>query len=599
VNLARLTELCRYNKTPGSPAECWRRPAFLITAALLVFSAYANTFDSPFIFDDWLHIEGNPHIRLDSLSFKALQEAAFASPLHTRPLANLSFALNYLADGYKVAGYHLVNILIHLSCGLLVFLLMTATLETRAMQHRCRELRMLPWAAALLWLAHPLQTQSVTYIIQRMNSLSALFSLLALLGFIKARLSRTRRERCVLAAAAVLAWLLACASKEIAVSLPFFALLYDWFFIEDLRSDWLKRHWQAGLAAIVLMLTAALILLGGTPWQIVSSTYTIRDFSLGERLLTQPRVTWFYLSLLIFPHPSRLNLDHDFAISHGLFDPATTFPAMVGLLALLLLAGFGARRCRLASFAVFWFLGNLAIESSVLGLEMVFEHRTYLPSVFPVAAMVLIAFTMLKNSYCRAILFMALLFTLAFWTHARNEVWKDEVLLRQDCLAKSPAKPRNHAILANALERRGQFAEAAGHYRAALQLKPDNADEILYNLGNVLLNLADNTGAAENFTRALNITPDAAVIRLNLGVALERQGNLPAALEQYKELLRRNPNFVRGHNNLGVILMRLGRLEEAAVHFREALRLKPDYAVAQGNLLKVMPLIGKPREKRD
>jgi hypothetical protein len=111
--------------------------------------------------------------------------------------------------------------------------------------------------------------------------------------------------------------------------------------------------------------------------------YKIRDFTLGERLLTQSRVVLYYLSLLVYPHPSRLNLDYDFPVSHSLLDPPTTLISLLAIAALLVLSVWKARESRLLSFSILWYFGNLAIESSIFPLEMVYEHRLYLPSVGP------------------------------------------------------------------------------------------------------------------------------------------------------------------------------------------------------------------------
>jgi len=363
-----------------------RESVALLLLALLVLGCYANTFTNPFIFDDIPNIIKNPHIRIDRIDAESLAEAAFQSPSFRRPLANLSFALNYYLDGYNPRGYHLVNVCIHIASGLLLYAAVKAALVAALNRSTTgdilpgfesgiartidfsKQTLALPFMAATLWAVHPLQTQSVTYLVQRMNALAALFSLLAFLLFIKAEMAAKVYLRLTLYTACVIAGLMALASKENAATLPFFLLLYRWYFTLDLRWRRIRRELVA--VALVLIFFAALVylIMGAHPIDKILSNYALRPFSLQERVLTQFRVVVFYISLLLFPHPQRLNLDHHVTISRSILDPPTTILSMGMLVGLVIIALCLSKRNRVLSFCILWYLGNLLIESSVIGL---------------------------------------------------------------------------------------------------------------------------------------------------------------------------------------------------------------------------------------
>jgi hypothetical protein len=345
-----------------------------------------NTFNSPFIFDDFQNILLNPHIRMTSITPEGIAEA-FKGPCMTRPLANLSFALNYYFGQYNVQGYHLVNIIIHILNGILLYLLFKATLsisnsstfidQRKTENHPPDYFPVIPFLAALLWLVHPLHTQSVTYIVQRMNSMAAMFYMLSLLLYIKGRMkqnSKTDRRdhkgatgnQRLYFAGCLLSGILAAGSKETVATLPFFIFLYEWYFFQDLNPAWAKRHFKwLGCAFILFAVMAAVF-----------------DFTLNQRVLTQFRVVVYFISLLFYPNPGRLNLDYNFSLSDSLFDPIATLFSLCVIIGLVWLAVYTAKKNRLLSFGIFWFLGNLVIESSLIALEIIYEHRTYLPSMF-------------------------------------------------------------------------------------------------------------------------------------------------------------------------------------------------------------------------
>jgi hypothetical protein len=324
-------------------------PAIRAILVLLLFfiiglAVYSSGLWAPFQLDDHVRIEDNPHVRLDHISLKGLKKAAmnkFSS--HNRPIANLTFALNYYFHDYRVLGYRLVNIAVHILTAILFFVLARITLwifQSRSGADSLCCVRpfhasFVALFAALIWLVHPVQTQSVTYIVQRMNSMAAMFYVLSLFLYVKGRLNQKRafgpskggkdkdkfrsRYRYFWFGGSLLAWVLALGSKQIAVTLPFFVLLYEWYFFQDLSKDWLQSRLKYFLALAVAFGFIFLFFLGLNPLEKLQSIgdYSLNQFTFKERLLTQPGVVIHYLSLLFYPHPSRLNLDYDFPLSHS------------------------------------------------------------------------------------------------------------------------------------------------------------------------------------------------------------------------------------------------------------------------------------------
>jgi len=583
----------------------------LLILGLLVAAIYAHTLGAPYYFDDSYNIRDNRHIRLTRLTLQGLLKAGFESPIATRPVANISFGLNYYFGGDNVFGYHLVNVVIHLITGLLLFLLIKTTLMLRWKTGGDATGPLIPsavsgpeqgwrsldpfwvsfWTAAL-WLVHPVQTQSVTYIVQRMNSMAVLFFMLSLLLYVRGRVAQLRRSddarhssiypyACF--AGSLIGGLLALGSKEIAATLPFFILLYEWYFFQDLSGSWLKRNAIYGVPVLLLFFLILFMYLGSNPFDRIIQTYAARDFTLGQRVLTEFRVVIFYLGLLIWPHPSRLNLEHDFALSTSLFDPVTTVIAMIAVSGLLGLGIYLARRQRILSFCILWFLGNLAIESSVIGLELVFEHRLYMPSMLLILAAVMLFCRYVRSQRLQAILLGVTVVVSAWGTFERNRVWQDELVLFSDCVEKSPDKARARNALGGALFDRGRVQEAIVQYSESLRLDPDYASAH-YNLAIALAEKGDADQAIRHYREALRITPEDPSMHTNLGIELFQQGKEDEAMEHYTQALKIDPDFENAHIHMGIALAANGRIPEAIQHYSEALRINPASAQAHNNL---------------
>jgi Flp pilus assembly protein TadD len=321
-----------------------------------------------------------------------------------------------------------------------------------------------------------------------------------------------------------------------------------------------------------------------------------------------------------------LNLDHSVAVSRSLLEPWTTVPALLLIGGLVYLAVRLARRDPLASFAVLWFLGNLLIESSFIGLELMFEHRTYIPLMFAIPVPVALVFRYIRPQWAALALLGAILVVFAAWTHQRNAVWDDPVLLWKDTASKSPNKIRPLINLGSSMADRGDFQLAVQTFQQALKIDPDSV-EAHQNLGYVYIRLnklqdgiarlkkvltlqPDNALAHNNLglayllnnsygpaefhlRRAIEIKPDYAGAYNNLGLVYRRKGDLNDAIRCLRLALKIDPGYAEAHNNLGYALMLDGDLEGARRYFLESLRIAPQYELAKKNLRAVEELLDK------
>ncbi len=543
--------------------------------------AYSNTMEVPFYFDDISNIQ-NPALRLERGSVDEISKILTTGTLKTRPMSNLSLALNYYLGGYRVQGYHLVNITIHVLAGIFLYLFLRITLDLPVNKRKYGGFPGLALLAAVLWLVHPLGTQSVTYIVQRMNSMAAMFYILAMLLYVMGRVIQMESDK---GASHIPAWclfigsglagLLALGSKEIAATLPVFIFLYEWFFFQDLEWSWLRRklYWLAGAAGIFSLLT--FLYLGKAPWLVLFSDCPGRDFTAYERLLTQFRVVWRYISLLFYPYPERLALDYNFPFSTSLTVPISTLYAVAGIVLLWILGGVLARRERLLSFCLFWFFGNLVIESSVICLEMYFEHRTYLPSMMFFLFAVALLYRSISNTRVTIIILVLLSATWGYWTFMRNNMWRDPVQFWQQNITVSPDNFRPHSNLALALTKKGMIDQAEKELRIALAMNP-NAKTPLTNLGNLLVQQERRKEAEIYYRRAIEVKPGYIPARIGLANLLRDRKQYKEALEQLKAALLAVPDNPVVLKNYGNTLLRSGQAAQALPILQKALLHHPE-----------------------
>jgi tetratricopeptide (TPR) repeat protein len=571
--------------------------------ALLCIIIYSNTLNSPFVFDDFPNIKENHYFRLIDPDFQKLYDAGFKSPNPNRPVANISFALNYYFGKYDVKGYHIVNITIHIINGILVYLLALIIFQQasnlpnqKIPQLKGASIPLISLFATLVFISHPVQTQSVTYIVQRMNSMSAMFYLMSLLLYINGRLTRVKWKQWALFFGCFVSWVMALGSKEIASTLPFIILLYEWYFFQDLGSNWLRKNIKYFFGLFAVLGLAVLIYLGWSPFNKILAAYAYRDFTMTQRVLTQFRIVVLYISLLFYPYPSRLNLLHHITTSNSLLEPITTLLSLLSIVGLIGLAFYIARRQRLISFCILWFIINLVIESSVIGLEMIYEHRLYLPMLgFALIVSCLLFHFLSKQRLWAIVVSAVIILFLCTGTYVRNRMWRDSITLWSDVLSKNPQSQRAHSNLGNVLVKQKRFTEAIRHYSEALRIKPDYA-KAHYNLGNAMEHQGRLNEAIKHFSEAIRIKPNYTKAHNNMGIALSRQGRFDEAIEHFTETLRLKPDHARAYNNMGIAFARQGRLNEAIGCFSEALKITPHFANAHNNLGNALKKQGRLEE---
>lgn len=585
----------------------WKNKIFhflLISFSFIVLGVviYSNTLEVPFYFDDIKKIKENPNIRMEQLNIDGIKNSIWAEKSPSkRPVSYFSFALNYYFHQYDPKGYHVVNIIIHVINGILLFYFLRITLVLSGF--RSPYLSAAAFFAALIWLVHPVQTQSVTYIVQRQNSLAAMFYLLSFLLYIRGRLAAKKApgnpSPYLWWAGASIVWLLALGSKQTAATLPFFILLYEWFFFRDLSREWLKHHLKYILGVVVLFGALAVLFSGVNPLEKFAALrdYANHQFTMGERVLTQFRVVIYYISLVLFPHPARLNLDYDFPLSHSLLDPVTTLLSLGLILGLLLAAVLLAKRERLISFFIFWYFGNLVIESSIIPLAVIYEHRLYLPSMALCLLFVFILYRYIKQGRFVSIALSLVLVVLSVWTYQRNQVWRNPVTFWSDIVKKSGEKARPRNNLGNALYQAGRIDDSISQFRRALEINPDYA-EAHNNLGLSLAGRGKMEEAIEHFNEALRINPDYGKAHYNLGTTYVHLGEWARAYQQFQEAIRLVPQYDKAYYNLAVLLARQGRLEEAVNNLLIAIRINPSNADAHIALGTIYRHQGKEEEAR-
>ena len=566
---SRLLKFC----LSSDPKQLYLRLLFIISVGIF---AYSNTFFSPFILDDLPNIVNNPVVH--NLNSATIRES-FAS---RRTFGIFTFQLNYLISGKNVFFYHLTNLKIHLLAALMLYAMVALLEKTpywlKAAKGSVAKLPV-PFFAALLFVAHPLQSQAVTYIVQRFASLATLLYLGAVVCYLKGRLSCQDRESGLLLrgfwfALSVAAMLMAFKTKEIAYTLPAAIVLVELLFMEPDRKR-VFRITVAG-AAVMAVLGSKLILSGARMQEIISrlddATKVQTIISRGDYLLTQFKVICKYIWLLLLP--VNQNIEQAIDLSHSLFEWRVML-AFVLLLALILLGILLTRAsaddkpyARLIAFGIFWFFLTLSVESSILPIiDLIFEHRVYLPAAgfFTAAATAVLLFGASRknpealNRSVMLLLSVSMLYAGATWK--RNLVWRDEVALWQDATGKNPGSARAWNNLGGVLISRNDGAAALKALIRSVELDPSRADAF-NNIGIAL----DLMGAyRDRFTRTTEMFSDPGAIternvsrwqadvQNSLGLAYELTGNLPKAAESYRSAIGFNPALGIAYYNLAIV----------------------------------------------
>jgi len=567
-----------------------RKLVSILIITLLSIALYSNTLSNEFVFDDYSSIITNKNIT----NLTNVRTIWQSNP--TRFISYLSLAINYKIGKLNVTSYHITNILIHTLAGISVFFLLELLLETPALKKEQRLYSKLPFIAALIFVTHPIQTQAVTYVTQRMASMTALFYLLSLIFFLKVILlvrnaSRTKNKAYYFKLLAfqfnsVCFAVLAFLTKENAFTLPLAILLiYYLFFTNSIKLIFKKFYIFLPIASI--MLFVALL------WQMQPGYLSMLKFKeaiLSLRfadilfithkfdyiyLITEFKVIIYYIYIFIFP--LRQNVDYDFPMSNSFFEPLTLASFLL-IVAIIVFALIKRSKNKLLSFGILFFFLTLSIESTIIGqLDVIYEHRLYLPSVgLVIVAGVIFCkiqnfiFTKWKNDEAKTAsakrIFTMILFgtilLLSITTISRNKIWHTQISLWTDTISKSPNKSRPYNNLGVALLAKRQYIDAAEAYQKALDRRVSYADYV--NLGNALRLAGDYQNAITSYKKAI-------------------------IFESATEL---NPQYSEAYNALGNIYLNLNKLDQAQKAYEKSIENKNNNPIAYNGLSIVYTLKG-------
>jgi len=385
---------------------------------------------------------------------------------------------------------------------------------------------------------------------------------------------------------------LAIGSKETAVMLPLFIFLYEWYFFQNLSQNFLYRSYPMIIALCIFSVLIVYFVLGDLDlFYHITKFYNKRVFTMWERILTEFRVVLYYINLFIFPHPSRLTLDHDFPLSYSLFSPITTFLSLLTIIGMLFIACFFAKKARILSFCILWYFGNLVIESSFLWLEIIYEYRMYLSTMLICLPCLIYWFQWFQNRWLRIVPLCIIILLYANWTYTYNQVWKDRITLYKDCVAKAPDKARPYCNLGHELASVGQFKAAEENLYKAVK-KHWHYATAHYNLATVLEKLGKRDEAIYHYKEAIKLHPTAPKY-YNLGVALAKKGLIAEAMIQYNKALKNDPEIYQAHFNLAILYKNSNLLKQALHHLNETLRIKPHFLFALKESGLVLQKLGK------
>jgi len=578
-----------------------RQRRVLLAGAIVavVVALYTPALDAPFTFDDQKNITLNPGIRLSPLEWSSWVGLDLWSPT-PRPVSNASFALNYAWGGYAVQGYRWWNIAVHALTSLCVMWLSVRVLrrwrELPGQGGRASDLdevriAWLSFFAGLLFAVHPLQTQAVTYVVQRMTSQSTLFYVAGLLAWMRGGDAQEPLGRRLWRGLALVGWLGSLGSKEIGVTWPLVVWSWEWGFVRDGQKRFVRRSlpWLAGGAVCVGLLGWWASGVG----HLVS--YASQPFTLWERLWTEPRVLWSYAGLWLWPFGGRQSVVHDVVLSTGPLHPWTTWVSLLGWLAVGVSGWRSAGRLRLWSAGVWWWFVQHSVESTVLPLEPMYEHRMYLPGVgLAVVLPWLWWWGWGRRERLAAWLGVGVCAALALATWQRNAVWADPITLWSNAVAASPQRAETHTNLAFALMAAQRFDEARAELDRARAL--DAHDFVVQqNLGALALASGDIEGAERSYRAALEANPLDALSLAGLGAVAMEQGRPQQAIALHRRslALRSDP---RVHNNLAQVLAREGLVEEALREHARAIAVDPDFAPAYRERARVLLQLGRARQ---
>jgi protein O-mannosyl-transferase len=546
-------------------------PPSLLTLITALF--YWPSLTYPFQFDDVANITKNFSVRYQH-SFTGWWKTT------GRWIGEYITRLNFKVNRFDPYVFRITNLAIHLITGcVLFFLVLELCRFTKAKSFLHKHAITIATLTSGLFLLHPVQTQTISYVVQaRMEGLAALFIFATLLLFIKAFQTQNMIIRSVLVVFTLIVGYFSCGTKEISIILPILAIMIDWFWLSEGQwQSFKKRLWFHALLAFVIwgmflynfsskFFTDAVSMKGSAHNNRgnILTTHAHEKITAFKYLISEFKVILHYLVMFIVP--VGISVEYDWVISNGFFsyDSILPFLALLSLFAMSLYIMFKKQAHSYISFGILWFLISVAPRSSVIPApELVCDYKTYISS-FGILFLIAIAITALMNFAIKAIKNMPtwfydrpaqvaflsiILIPVGFGAMYRNMVWKDPISFWQDIVIKAPTKARGHNNLGVALSEVGRFDEAIPHYYTSIKLDRHYSDPYS-----------------------------------NLSVAYASKGKIDPAIAALKEAIRIFPHYPEAYNNLGTLLIKKKNFDVAKQVLLTALQLRPYYGKAYFNL---------------
>lgn len=548
---------------------------------------YSHILHAPFQFDDQDFIIRDPALK-QLKDIKAIWNIN-GPKLHFITL--VTFAINYFCGGNNTFGYHLVNVILHIFTTMLLFYLLCIICQGTALRNTLISQQKRPFAlfASLIFLTHPLQTQSVTYVWARSETLSAFFCLLSLLFYVLGRLKGKRWYYIP----ALLLFLIGLFTRGNIIILPLLVLLievvvFNLTFAKIRHS--VARYWW------FLIMVFGIAILGVMQSGRIFSAIQLPSFAdpyvpRKLYLFTQCRVIVKYIVMSFMPVYQ--NVDYDFPLSQSFFELpillSFTVLALILTTALLI-----SRKHPFIAFGIAWFFICHLPTSSIFPLAVVIsESRLYLPLVGFSIFLASLLITVIPNRSTKTTIAIVIILTFSSLTVARNFLWRSPISLFEDTVKKSPQHFRPHANLGTAYNRAGMYDKAIDYYLKAFSLTPKvkAKAQILINLGAVYGKVGNYHKAIDHYHQAIRLDRRNPQAYSNLGYAYSLVNDYGSAVQYGTKALEINPDFVEGINNLGVIYGAKGNYHKAVELFKRALELDPHNEKALTNMRLAQELL--------
>lgn len=567
-------------KSVGLPqGELDKKTSFDIIGILIIVMLgiiiYSNTYSCSFHLDDEHTIVDNNAIK-DIFNIKAIWNNN-----HNRFIPYLSFAINYHFGKLDVTGYHLVNIIIHLMNACVVFMLTKLLFSTVVLKQSviAQHKNSFALVTALLFVSHPLATQSVTYIVQRMASLVTLFYLLTVTLYVKGRITEMNNfSKFAWFSGSIIMAMLAMLSKENAITLPLAIIMIEIFFLQSKKTFSILKDYRIVVLSILfisIILFVAFKFSSGIFNPLPPDAITnFVEITPANYLFTQFSVLLKYLQMLLFP--INQNIDYDVTLSTSFFEIKTLISFMV-LAAILLLGVLLFNKSRIISFGIFWFFVTLAVESSIIPIsDLIFEHRTYMPSYGFILILTTAIFTLLwqKNKNLALGIIGLIIISNSVLTYQRNKVWQDEITLWTDAIKKSPNKARPYVCRGNAYEELNKMDDAILDYNKAIELQP-NYTLAFTNRGYAYKHKGNWQKAIQDYNKSISLNPLNALAYTNRGVIYGNLKQWDKAIEDYTAAIKVDHRFVLAYSNRAMAYATLKQWDNAIVDCSQAIAIDP------------------------